>query len=107
MVSVAIALIYALLERTNNDVEGWHNRLIKRGRANMGFYQLVFLLHNEASHLKMQLRLVSEKKLRRHQRKTYMKLQTKLFTYWDEFQAGSRSASSLLKACARLYGPSV
>ncbi|XP_068200144.1 uncharacterized protein [Palaemon carinicauda] len=49
---------------TNNDIEGWHNRLNKRaaGRCNLQFYLLISLLHKEAKLTLIYMRLVSEKK---------------------------------------------
>ena len=75
------------------DLEGWHNQLNARGRAQMNLYMLVFLLHD-----------VSEGKLQRYQKKTFANLQRKIFAYWDEYENGDRSA---LRACSRLHGPMV
>ena len=55
----------------------------------------------------IQVRLVSENKLRRHQRLKCSKLQGKIFKYWDEYEVGSKSALQLLGACSMLYGPQV
>ncbi|XP_006814468.2 uncharacterized protein LOC100373162 [Saccoglossus kowalevskii] len=61
---------YLQTVRTNNDLEGWHSRLNKRGKkANLPFYLLVSLLHKEATYITIQAKLVSEKKLQRHQKK--------------------------------------
>ena len=57
----------------------------------------------------LQIRLVSEKKLKRIQRRKYRELQAKLFELWDQYEAKERSAKSqlksLLKACSHLNGP--
>ena len=52
--------------RTNNDVEGWHNGLNRRasGRAQLPMYLLIQLLYREAKLTAIQIRLVSERKLR-------------------------------------------
>jgi hypothetical protein len=97
--------VYGLSIRTNNDVEGWHNRLNKRGRPHMPFYMLITLLHDEARLVHLQVQLVSESKLKRHQEKKYRDLQKKIFNYWGEYVSGTRSALQLLRACSRLYGP--
>jgi len=99
--------VYRLSVRTNNDLEGWHNRLNSRGRSQMPLYLLVALLHEEASMVPIQIRLVSENKLRRHQRLKYRNMQAKIFRYWDSYEDGSMSALHLLGACALLYGPQV
>ena len=93
--------------RTNNDIEGWHLGLNRRasGKSQLPLYLLISLLHREARRTSLQIRLVSEKKLRRIQKKKFRDLQTKIFNLWDEFNSGSRSARKLLKACSYLSGP--
>ena len=56
---------------TNNDIEGWHLGLNRRasGKSQLPFYLLVDLLHSEARRTALQIRLVSERKLRRIQKK--------------------------------------
>ena len=92
--------------RTNNDVEGWHNSLNRRasGRGQLPMYLLIKFLHKEATLTALQIRLVSEKKLKRIQRRKYRELQAKLFELWDQYEAKERSAKSLLKA---LYAPTL
>ena len=93
--------------RTNNDVEGWHNSLNRRasGRCQLPFYMLVNLLHREAKLTAIKIRLVSELKLKRIQRRKYRNLQRKMFTYWDEYWNYQRTAAQFLKACSYLNGP--
>ena len=92
--------------RTNNDVEGWHNGLNRRasGRAQLPMYLLIQLLYREAKLTAIQIRLVSERKLRRIQRRKYRELQQRIFELWDQYEAGERSARRLLKACSYLNG---
>ena len=99
--------VYKEAVRTNNDVEGWHNSLNRRasGRCQMPFYLLINLLYREARLASLQIRLVSEKKLKRFQRKKYRNVQTKIFKYWEEFENGQRSSFQLLKACSHVNGP--
>ena len=63
--------VYMEAVRTNNDLEGWHNALNRRakGRAQLPLYILIQLLHKEAALVSLQIRLVSDRRLRRHQRK--------------------------------------
>ena len=93
--------------RTNNDVEGWHNALNRRasGRGQLPLYLLIKFLHKEATLTALQIRLVSERKLKRIQRRKYRELQAKLFELWDQYEAKERSAKRLLKACSHLNGP--
>ncbi|XP_028418951.1 uncharacterized protein LOC114544551 [Dendronephthya gigantea] len=92
--------------RTNNDVEGWHgmlNRHAKRG--NLTFYLMVRLLHEQAKLVDMQVRLVSDEKLKRRQRKNYRQVEGRLFTNWSKYIAGELSAMKLLSRCSHLACP--
>jgi len=93
--------------QTNNDVEGWHSGLNRRvqGRSNLPFDTMIQLLHEETKLASLQIRLVSERKLRRHQKKAYRELQSKIFHLWESYRNDERTANQLLKACAHLYGP--
>jgi len=93
--------------RTNNDVEGWHHGLNRRasGRGQLPLYLLIQLLHREARLTALQIRLVSEKKLRRIQRRKYRDPQAKLFDMWEEYEENQRSVERLLEACSHLNGP--
>ena len=84
--------VFSLNIRTINDVEGWHRRLNFRGRQNMCFY----MLHEEARLITIHVRLISEKKLQKHQRKTYIHLQAKIFLLWREYEDGHKRARQLL-----------
>ena len=101
--------VYMQSVRTNNDVEGWHNGLNRRasGKSQLPLYLLIKLLHREACLTSLQIRLVSEQKLKRMQRKKYKDLQSRLFNLWEEFQHGNRTVGQLLKACAHLNGPTL
>ena len=62
--------IFGQTVRTNNDCEGWHHRINRRAKkGNLQFYLLIVLLYKEASVLPIQVKMVSEGKLRRYQRK--------------------------------------
>ena len=63
----ASSSVLNLATRTNNDVEGWHHRLNDRAeRGQLSLYLLVPLLHQEAEMLPLQIKLVSEKKMKRY-----------------------------------------
>ena len=99
--------VYMKAIRTNNDIEGWHLGLNRRasGKSQLPFYLLVDLLHSKARRTALQIRLVSERKLRRIQKKKYRQLQTKIFGLWEDYENGEHSARQLLKACLYLNGP--
>ena len=92
--------------RSNNDVEGWHHGLHRHaaGRQNLNLYLLIDLLHQEARLTAPRIRLVSEKKLTRIQRKMYRSMQAKIFELWEDYQQNRRSAEQLLQQCAHLNG---
>ena len=94
--------VYGMNIRTNNDVEGWHNRLIASGHREMPLYTLLGLLKEEAAYLNLQIYLVSEKRLKRRQRKQSTTNEKKINDLWIEYKNGDRDVISLLGACALL-----
>lgn len=99
--------VFMCATRTNNDVEGWHNRLNSHvsTRGPVPFYYLVSELYREASDIPLQLQLITEGKLERYQRERTRQLQAKIFQYWDQYTNREISASNLLERCAAIYGP--
>ena len=96
--------VYLQAVRTDNDLEGWHNALNRRakGRSQLPLYILIQLLHKEASLVFLQIRLVSERRLKRHQRTTYRNMQKKLFSLWNDYEDGRKNSKQLLEACSYL-----
>ena len=99
--------VYKLPIRTNNDLEGWHKRLNGRGKANMNMFLLVELLHQEASIVITQVKLVSDGKLTRSQRKSSRSTEARLHKLWDQYEDRDLSVMSLLRGCAKIYGPRI
>ena len=99
--------VYRQPIRTNNDTEGWHNALNRRagGQSGLSLYSLVELLAREARLTAVTIRLVSDRKLKRIQRRKYRNLQAKLFDNWDQYDNKQKTASQLLKICSHLNGP--
>jgi len=94
--------------RTNNDVEGWHNRVNTHAqKSNLQFYLLIELMYKEASKIPLQLKMISEGKLRRRQRKQTKMVQWKILQLWDDYANNKITASHLLKKCGSLYTPGV
>ena len=71
--------VYQMAIRTNNDIAGWHNALNRRasGQCGLSLYSLIELLEREARLTAVTIRLVSDKKLKRVQRKQYQNLQAR------------------------------
>ena len=82
--------------RANNDVEGWHLRMNRQasGKSQLPFYLLVKLLHKEALLTSLQIRLVSEKKLRSIQREKCKKLHSRLFSLCENSTTAKGTQSS-------------
>ena len=95
--------------RTNNDIEGWHNRMNQRvsSRHQLQFYLLVKLLHSEAILVELQVELVSQAKLTRIQRKRYRDIQSKIIRLRNRFDNDEIDSYRLLKKCSILAVPSV
>ena len=98
--------VYGQRVRTNNDLEGWHTRINTPTRPQTGLYLLVEKLHLEATAIPLTIRLLSGKKIRRHQRSDAKEIQDRLEIQWNLYMAGEKTAMRLLKACAGIYGPS-
>ena len=97
--------MYGNAIRNDNDVEGWHNRLNRQGRPNMGFYLLVQILSSEADFSANQLRLVSEGKIKQRRRQRDKQADARLYMLWDKFRRGKITAKALLKSVAGVSGP--
>lgn len=92
--------------RTNNDVEGWHHRLnAKAKKGSLTFYMLLRLLHEETAIININLHLISEHRLKRHQRTKYRQLQADIFEAWDKYAGGTLTVTQLLDTCGQLYTP--
>lgn len=94
--------VFGLAVRTNNNVEGWHACMNKRGRKDTPFYLLIQLLDEEASDMALGVELLDYNLLSRRRRRHYVELHNRLCRYWNEYRHGERSAMSLLRACSRL-----
>src|SRR5208282_1314314 len=71
--------VYGQPVRTNNDVEGWHYRLKRKAqRSVLNLYLLCRLLYEEAEMVEVNVRLLSDGKVRRMQRSKATKCQSKL-----------------------------
>lgn len=66
------------------------------------FYLLIELLYREAKLSALQIRLVSEKKLKRIQGKNYRSLQSKIFDHGENYLKNRTSAQQLLMTCRHL-----
>jgi len=87
--------------RTNNDVEGWHKRLNQQApKGKLNVCQLVALLFCKSDFVSLQCLLVSERRVRRHQRKRYVRVQGCRDTFWLSYSAGE-----MMMSAQYVYGP--
>lgn len=100
--------VFRLAVRTNNDVEGWHRRMIgKAGKAKLQFYVLVPLLLKEASQLSIIMRLVDEQQLTRYQRVTSRRIHGTLHELWAEYEERTITTSLFLRRVGQVVAPAV
>ena len=98
--------MYGQSVRTNNDVEGWHNRIkCHAKRYHLPFYLLIILLHKESQLINIQAKLLSDAKLKRYQRKKYKQLQSRIFNLWDSYKAGKKDNIQFIKSVRSFVRP--
>jgi hypothetical protein len=68
-------------------------------------YVLINLLFEEASLVPIQVKLLSNNKLQRNQRKKYKTNQGKIILLWEQLNNKEIKAKHLLKKCSRLHSP--
>lgn len=72
--------------RTNNDAEGWHNRLNSKGKsAALHFYKLVDLLHTESEFVEVEAAFLKQNQTTRSTRLNQEVIQAQLFSLWESY----------------------
>ena len=96
--------VYQRRIRTNNDAEGYHNKLNSKAKnAGLNLYKLIALLHEEAVDVEYTCRFVREGLVQRRERG--QELNDKIMDAWTRFKEGDLSAKQLLQECSKLNGP--
>ena len=92
--------------RTNNDVKGWHHGLHTRaqGKSQLPMSLLIDLLYKEAKLTSLNVRMVSEKKLRQVQRHRYHQIQAGYFHCGDNMKRATRHRDKLSRLVHYLLG---
>lgn len=62
------------------------------------------MLHQEAKLVDIQAKLVSEKKLKKRQKKKARSTQAMIFGIWETYSLGDMSTDELLNKLIRVYG---
>ncbi|XP_071955925.1 uncharacterized protein [Antedon mediterranea] len=96
-------VVYRQDIRTNNDLEGWHHRLNRKGkRASIPFYMLAELLYNEAVTVSINVEMIYREDELRRTRTGSKVANERLTTLWNEYREGQRSVRSLMLAASKL-----
>jgi len=98
--------MFGLDVRMNNDVEGYHNRINRRGQCGqLQFYLLCHLLYEEASLVTLTAEFVHGDYVVRCERHTSKTTKERLHKLWAEYTSGHRSPNALLDAASNLICP--
>ena len=91
--------------RTNNDAEGWHNRLnLKAKKAKLPLYMLVQLLFNESRVVSTNVTLLCERRLKKYQKSKYKSVAAELQGAWESYMMGKlQGVGQFLDICGQLY----
>nr|CAH0105089.1 unnamed protein product [Daphnia galeata] len=73
--------------RTNNDAEGWHNKLNKKGKGTgLHFYKLVQMLFLESEFVEVKEAYLKQHQTTRTTRLDNKLIQAKLFKLWESYE---------------------
>ena len=87
--------------RTNNDAEGWHDRINERARAKLNFYELVPKLFDEARLIPLQKKLLCKNKILKRCRKNTASVNANLLALWDSYPQ-TITCKKLLKSVSEI-----
>ena len=88
--------------RTNNDAEGWHNKLNSKGKgAGLHFYELVDLLFAESEFVQVEEAYLKQNQTTRHTQLGQKVLQHQLFVLWEDYDRDKTDTYRLLQKLTR------
>jgi hypothetical protein len=90
-------------DRTNNDVEGWHNRINEGKNGAFNLFHLIDQLHYEATLISLQAKLMERGENLRRRNKACQQLQDDLVALWDQYTNDDLPSKLLLEKVATLY----
>ena len=100
--------VYGRAIRTNNMVEGWHNRLITRaGQSNLHMYRLIELLYQEAKMTRLHHDLATQGKIARKQKRKHREQAGQIMGAWEKYADGSLTTAQRLRKVSQIYSPGV
>ena len=96
--------VFMQFVRTNNDCEGWHNKINRRAPVTgVNFYKLVPLLRHEARVVPLECELLSQGFNSRRVHPLQNTIHDLLFNAWESYNDREDTTTELLNACAQLY----
>jgi len=95
--------VYCEKFRTNNGVEGYHNRLKHKDRLQLDIYRLADLLFREARLSSLNCKLLGQGYNIQRQQTKFIKLEEELFGLWEQHNQGELETLELLAMAANLY----
>lgn len=90
---------------TNNEVEGWHQRLNTKAprKGEINFYNLVGLLMKEAEKNLLNKQLILQGKTLKAQNKSYKRTNERIKKIWEKYRAEEFTLQKVLKYCSKTY----
>ena len=98
--------VHGMDVRTNNDCEGYHNRLRILGRQNMSFYKLVEFIHKECMLVEIHVKLVAAGKLTKLQNNIYIKNNEDIKHLFSQYRNDIVTTDIFLLRISYLINPS-
>nr|CAH0112401.1 unnamed protein product [Daphnia galeata] len=90
-------------DRTNNDVEGLHNRINEGKNGAFNLFHLIDQLYYEATLISLQAKLMERGENLRRRNKACQQLQDDLVDLWDQYTNDDLPSKLLLEKVATLY----
>ena len=92
------------MDRTNNDIEGYHNCLNIRSAAQISpvsIANLIKVLYEEAKLVKVRYRMISSSNVMMQRSKNTKEVQGKLCALCDKYEKEEINREQLMKECVR------
>ena len=100
--------VYQRLVRTNNDIEGYHNRLNGKCKTvHPPFYKLLEVLYAEAIYTDSTAKIVSNRAVKMHRKKKTKEVQRMICLIWDQYDDLEIDEQQLLEAISRFMAFSI
>ena len=97
--------VHGLDIRTNNDCDGYHNRLRHLGQVNMTFYKLVEFIHKECKLVEIHIQLVHSKKLSKYVNNVYKRNSVNINNLILTYRNNNISVDAFLLRVSYLINP--